>query len=239
MTKTVLLAATAVLGGLMASSIAFADTTPDPDHLQTNAHVQITVPDENKVTPDIPGTDPSKPDHPTDNPGNTSTAKLKLVYASNFDFGPHELSSSTETWNVDKVDTQQSQKKSPYVEVSDRRGESTPWNVTVTQDTPFTNTKTGDIIKGAELTVGTPSFLDGTWTKTGDVTGNGGLLSTNPTTVMSTTGTHHFGEYEAMFEGPNTTDKNTDGVTLKVLGNSALAGDYVSNLTWTLNDTPK
>ncbi|MBC6499392.1 WxL domain-containing protein [Weissella confusa] len=64
-------------------------------------------PKENPDKPVTPGTDPENPDTPDQpgNNGNDSKALLKLVWATDFDFGSHTISSKQESYAAQQLKT--------------------------------------------------------------------------------------------------------------------------------------
>lgn len=252
MKKTVFLATAAVLSGLMVSTVAMAAATypantgdADGKTATTNATVTLTKPSQNEDKPHVPGTDPKNPDTPVD-PGNPSTAALKIVYASDFAFESKQISAKDQTANVLFDKTKLGNGMLPMVQVSDQRANGNGWNLNVKQESKFTNPKnSSDKILGASINFGTMSFLDDNDKATKDVEqGTQTSLSAgNEIEVMHTTTANHYGMYTGQFTGKlgtadGTTDKTTDGVKLDIPGNSALANSYATTLTWTLEDAP-
>lgn len=195
------------------------------------------------MQPNVPG----KPDNPSDgNPGNTNTADLMLKYVSHFDFGSKELSaqsSKAPVKTIGLVDANgkaTNEKTVPYAKVSDTRGTAEGWQLKVKQDAEFQNAAKTNKINGAQINIATVTPVDGTGVTTTDVQGKSQTIdqTTGDAIIMSTTGAHHFGEYSAMFGNPTETGDTTDGVQLLIPGNSALADDYSTTLTWTLESVP-
>ncbi|MBJ7688154.1 WxL domain-containing protein [Weissella confusa] len=259
MKKTVFLTTTAVLASLMASSVALAAQYPakqgDPDAstAQTKATVTFVAPKENPDKPVAPGTDPDNPNPVTpnqpDNPGNTSKADLKLVWAPDLDFGSkNEIKSMTQVLDAKKIPMSDTNYGPAYVQVSDEGGKAEGWNVTVKQDDEF-KTSDNDVLTGAFLTFANPAVSMST-TKGGNAKFDGvkgygitKLLTTGDSLVMDAAKGTMPGNYFATFNGKDDSTMKDDvptydGVKLTVPGGSALAKQYNTTLTWTLNNVP-
>lgn len=250
MKKTVFLATAAILTGMVASSAVFADdnttTTMDPKldtvyntkdaagnpTATSNAWVTFTTPSKNPDKPVIPN--PSEPDHPK-NPGeggNTNPGLLDILWAPRLDFGSHELSASTQTWNG--MDPKA--KDAPaFAQVTDQRGTATGWSLHVKEDDQFKMADNTEL-KGATLKFNDIHFIDPKMKETTALSGaaTGKDLLKNDTTVMEAPAGTLNGIYSANF-GTKPAD---GGVTLTVPGNAALVGKYTTTLTWTLNAAP-
>ena len=157
MKKTVFLATTAMLGTLMAASTGFAATYTD-NTATTDAKVAFEAPKENPDKPVTPGTDPENPDTPDQpgNNGNDSKALLKLVWATDFDFGSHTISSKQESYAAQQLKTKMGNYIPAYTEVSDKRAVQSGWHLAVKQDTDFTGSN-NNVLKGASLKLVDPT----------------------------------------------------------------------------------
>lgn len=240
MKKTVFLATTAILGTLMASSTAFAATYTD-NTAKTDAKVAFQAPKENPDKPVTPGTDPEKPDTPDQpgNNGNDSKALLKLVWATDFDFDSHTISSKQESYAAKQLATKNSKFIPAYTEVSDKRAVQTGWNLSVKQDSDFIGTK-GSTLKGAQLKLADPAVSELANGDISTITHQGNTLSDQNSTVMDAKQGTMPGNYFASFQGTaNTTNHTDDGVSLTVPANAALADTYTTTLTWTLSNAPE
>ncbi|MFH7281711.1 WxL domain-containing protein [Weissella confusa] len=258
MKKTVILATTAVLGGLLASSVAFADTPAASDDTtqfinattgKSVAKVSLAKPDSNNTTPDVPGKPGTKPGDGGN--GNTNNADLMLNYVSHFDFGHGTISDKQLLLPVNKIsasDGTNAIKTVPYAKVSDMRGTAAGWHLTVAQDDEFTASDATDAkgakatIKGAEIQISTVKPVDGAGNPTGTVvTGTPVTLTAGGQahTIMNAPDGQHVGAYSAMFGDNSEAGDTTNGVQLMIPGNSALAGNYTTHLTWTLANTPE
>lgn len=257
-TATSVMALALGIGGLSAHADVKAPTyTMDGLTATTPASVVFTVPSENDTKPILPGTDPNDPDSPSDNEGTNSKALLKIVYMSNLDFNTHEVSSKTKEYKAKLVDTAKGQKTVPFIMISDNRGTAAGWHLNVKQDQEFKN-EDGKILRGAYVEFKAPGVLafDASKIQEG-VTSSAAKLSTDGTTMPIMQAEKEFGNGSTygMFGNPETvtetaksskaaenvepaTNEVTDGVSMHIIGGTALATPYETSLTWTLSATP-
>lgn len=185
---------------------------------------------------DIP--DIINPDHPDepyipdpDDDGKTGHAgPLSLDYVSSISFGHHKLSLTEEEYQSTTI--------TPFIQVTDKRGDATGWQVEV-KATPFMNVETTDVLKGAML-----HFKGGECVSSSD---NHYIAPIPETFDLDTDGLAtckvvSAGENEG--RGSWVTKWCAKGeplnhkVTLTIPGGVAKEGVYKSTLTWTLSDAP-
>lgn len=240
------------IGGMAAHADVKAPTyAMDGLTATTPASVVFTVPTENDTKPGIPGTDPENPEYPADNEGTQSRALLKIGYMSNLDFDTHEVSSKTKEYNANLIDTTGKKKIAPFILISDNRGTAAGWHLNVKQDQEFKN-KDGKILRGAYVEFKAPELLafDASKIKEG-VTSSAAKLTTDGTTMPIMQAEKEFGNGstygqfgEPVSEAPKTKDaatptpEVTNGISMHIIGGTALATQYETSLTWTLSATP-
>ena len=240
MKKTVFLATTAMLGTLMAASTGFAATYTD-NTATTDAKVAFEAPKENPDKPVTPGTDPENPDTPDQpgNNGNDSKALLKLVWATDFDFGSHTISSKQESYAAQQLKTKMGNYIPAYTEVSDKRAVQSGWHLAVKQDTDFTGSN-NNVLKGASLKLVDPTVSELAGGATSTIAHQANTVSKQNSTVMDAKAGTMPGNYFASFAGSADASVHTDnGVSLDVPANAALADTYKTTLTWTLTNAPE
>lgn len=145
--------------------------------------------------------------------------ELTLDQVPNFDFGSQQIKSTTETYGT------QSESK---VQVTDLRGSSQGWNLTVTAGKLKTSSM--EELAGAQVTLhsGVSANNNG---ETVNVT-NGVLTPESAVKVLDAASGHGNGV------STGTWAANT-GVTLEVPGTSTKkAAQYTADLIWTLTDAP-
>ncbi|WP_447408342.1 WxL domain-containing protein [Weissella confusa] len=251
MKKTVFLATAAILGGMIASSAAFADaTTPTAPadsqygNMDANGNSTATSPavvhftkvSTNPDKPFIP--DPSNPDNPKTpgEGGNTHPGALAILWAPHLDFGTHEISSSNQVWGGQETEKDASGFV-PYAQVSDQRGTAAGWSLHVKEDQQFMKGTTP--LKGASLQLKQLNYYDTNVKPMNTLAGTAkdNDLLTEQKVMEAPAGTLD-GTYSVNF-GDKLDDKGfSQGIQLSVPGNAALVGDYSTNLTWTLNAAP-
>ncbi|MEB7428319.1 WxL domain-containing protein [Enterococcus faecalis] len=146
---------------------------------------------------------------------------LTLDAVPNFDFGSQEITTKDETYQS-KTDS--------IVTVTDLRGSSIGWNLTVKQDTQL-KTAQNEELKGAQLTLskGTlqTSSDDTATVSNGVLIPGGGSIKVLEATVNQGNGTF-------------SANWSAEGAILEVPGTSVkLAKQYTANLIWTLTDAPE
>ncbi|MBO1306727.1 WxL domain-containing protein [Enterococcus sp. 669A] len=140
-----LLVSVSVLGGTAAHAATYGSNGEI-------TFIQDTDPTE-PGNPEEPGK-PVEPVDPTDpeGPGEGTAGPLSIDYASSFQFGNQKISTKTETYNAQLQKYNGETPDGPnYVQVTDKTGEYTGWNLTVTQGSQF---KQGEKeLKGAKLSL--------------------------------------------------------------------------------------
>jgi len=135
-----LLKSTAVLGlSALAMGVGIPLVHADGGSYQTDAGVTFTPATDptGPVDPDNP--DPTNPVKPTDPDGGDpkpgTNGPLSIDYVSDFDFGTQKISSANQTYfakaqsySGDKADS------ALYAQISDNRGTSAGWTLSVAQD---------------------------------------------------------------------------------------------------------
>lgn len=202
--------------------------------------------------PTVP-VDPTDPDVPVDpvDPIAPTPGPLSIDYASSFHFGPQKISAKDETYYAafDKVNDSEGGTidKPNWVQVSDKRGTNAGWSLQVQQGAQLTTGQgeSAKELKGAEIKIFNTSAKTTT-----DNKAPAPKASTNVKLVPGTEG--DLGAAQDVMtaqedEGMGTwldvfgTDVNGDqSVSLTVPGTSEKVkdGQYTTELTWLLNDTP-
>lgn len=177
--------------------------------------------------PDNPA--PGEPIDPEDsgNGGTGNSGSLTLDYVSNIQFGTQKIGSSTMTYHA--------QNKSPFVQVSDKRGTGEGWTLKATSS--GFKSQNGKELAGAVL-----SF------RNGQVKSQSGNVSAPPVAydvvfnnadaqlVMASKEGGGRGTWIDVFPG---TEGNNTNVQLQVLPGSADAlTDYSAVITWEVSDAP-
>ena len=185
--------------------------------------------------PDV--TNPEVPGEP--GPGGTAGA-LAIDYASDLDFGTHEISASQATYYASADSKAFSKPVGAFVQMHDLRGLGTGngTTLTVTQLAQFTNGSKG--LTGAAL-----SFSSGAGVNA-DASGSCVPKSTASYTltpgtaqeVMSTDGT--VGQYLTSYGKAADYQGNEAGgpISLSIPSGSAVAGNYTVTLQWDLTTAP-
>lgn len=220
------LTASAVAGVLLGATTLAGDVYAVGPH-NSNATIKFTEP-----TDDVEVLDPSNPSKPLDpqpDEGETGgktgdTGPLSLDYVTNLDFGEHDVSIAEETYTA-KNSTQ------PFTQVTDRRGTSTGWKLTVQAASFQSNGE--DTLPGASLT-----FENGTTAS--NLNDLDAPQVNNPINV--TTGGNAVNVTVAnVGQGRGTwvTRWSKDDVKLTIPQGTATEGTHTSQLTWTLSNAPQ
>ncbi|HEY4599726.1 MAG TPA: WxL domain-containing protein [Cerasibacillus sp.] len=189
--------------------------------------------EEDTDIPDI--LDPDNPDEPyipdPDDDGATGHAgPLSLDYVSSIAFGNHKLSLKEEEYQSTTI--------TPFIQVTDKRGNATGWQVEV-KATPFFDDRTTTALKGAMLHFTGGECLSSTDNQyiapipeTFDLATDGLTASK----VVSASENEGRGSWVTKWcaKGEPLNHK----VTLTIPGGVAKEGVYKSTLTWTLSDAP-
>lgn len=157
---------------------------------------------------------------PTETEGKVAftAGELTLDQVPNFDFDTHMISGRDETYNI---------KEEAQAQVTDLRGSSAGWRLTVTQDDQL---KTGDYyLPGAQITLkaGTVLNTNDEQPTARDVV----LIPKSAATVLIAD--------KDKGNGVSTLNWSTSQATLSVPGTTTKrATEYKTTLTWTLADAP-
>lgn len=145
---------------------------------------------------------------------------LTLDSVPNFDFGSQKITTKNQTYQS---------KTENIATVTDLRGSSVGWNLTVKQDTQL-KTAQNEELKGAQLSL-SKGVLQTSSNDTATVS-NGILIPGGASVkVLDATAGQGNGTFSANWA--------SEGSTLEVPGSSVkLAKHYTANLTWTLTDAP-
>ncbi|MGV0168503.1 WxL domain-containing protein [Furfurilactobacillus sp. WILCCON 0119] len=187
----------------------------------------------------LPGSGPSGPVDPTNpgggpvinpgNPGTGATGPLRLNYVSNLiDFGANPISSSNQTYTAkatsDMINGYQS------AQVSDERGTTAGWALKVS-GSPMKAPVTSDTLTGATLTLpaGTVATASGT---------SNGAVATAVSNALDSSGGVLLGAAAGNGAGLTVDRWQPSAVQLQVMGGTAKAEAYSTDLTWTLQDAP-
>lgn len=181
-----------------------------------------------------------------ENPGGTVDPEIPgvagtiaLDYASNLDFGTHEISEKTATYYASKDEKTSG---ANFVAMHDLRGEGT-WSITVTQMAQFKN-GTNDLT-GAQL-----SFNNAEAVYTGTESGTGAYMPTasnitnlvvgTPAPVMASNAAGSYGTYAVKYGAAADYTGNEEGgpISLSVPAGSAKAGTYTATLEYALSVVP-
>lgn len=204
------LLAQGILAATSTATITFADDTSIPP---------ILDPDD--------GTTPNNEDPPLD--GTDEHGPLSLDYVSHLDFGSQLVSLETQTYESTTI--------KPFIQVTDKRGNPTGWDVTVSA-VAFTSGSSPDVLEGAYLEF-----------KSGETISNLNIYAppnTTPFRLYTNEEAVKF-LYANPNEGrgswitrwyPSEGKETNDNVTLTVYGGTMRAEAYTSTLTWTLTDAP-
>lgn len=190
----------------------------------------ITFQEDTSIPPILDPDDGTTPNN--ENPplvGTGNSGPLSLDYVSNLHFGIQKVSMETKTYNSTTL--------KPFVQVTDKRGESNGWDVVV-KATAF-RSSSEDTLDGAYLEFGNGEVLT-------NLVGVYGPPKTAPFTLFTNEEAVKF-LYANVNEGrgswitrwyPSTGMETNDKVTLTVYGGTMKAETYTSTLTWTLTDAP-
>lgn len=236
MRKSFTLSASAIALLLVGATGMSAVSAATINATQWDSEAKIAFEANTTTPPDV--TNPEVPD--VEGPEGVAGA-LAIDYASDLDFGTHEISANEETYYA-KADTAAFGSENPvgaFVEMHDLRGEGegNGTNLTVKQVSQFKNgTK--------ELSSAVLSFSDaraqnakgGAYVPSG--VGNFDLVPGDATTVMTTDGT--VGEFLTSFgTAADYEGEETGGpISLSVPSGSATAGNYTTTLQWDLVTDP-
>lgn len=216
------LTASAVAGVLLGATTLAGDVYAVGSH-NSNATIKFTEPtdDVNVLDP----TDPEKTLDPQPNEGKTGdTGPLTLDYVTNLDFGTHAVSIAEKTYTATN-DPQ------PFTQVTDRRGTSDGWRLTV-QAATF-QSKGQNTLPGASLTFENGTAVSNLTDLTEPTVSDPINVITGGGAVTVTTANAGQGR------GTWVTRWSKDDVKLTIPQGTAKEGTHTSQLTWTLSNAPQ
>lgn len=216
------LSVSAVAGVLLGATTLAGDVYAVGSY-NSNATITFDAPDDSVDVLDP--TDPSKTLDPQPDEGKTGdTGSLTLDYVTNLNFGTHDVSIAEQTYTATN-DPQ------PFTQVTDRRGTSTGWRLTV-QAANF-QSDGEDTLPGASLT-----FENGT---TASNLNNLEAPQVNSPINVTTGGNAVNVTVANVGQGRGTwvTRWSNDNVKLTIPQGTATEGTHTSQLTWTLSNAPQ
>lgn len=212
-------------------------------------------------TDPTPPVDPEKPD-PTDpvvpidpidpegpNPG--TPGPLSLDYASSLDFGQNKITNSDQTYyaaaQAFSGGAIAGEFRGNYVQVSDNRGTSEGWTLSLKQEDQFTSktAKKYKVLEGAQITFASATAESIATGVTAPTVKDFSLVPNESVVVMQAaesagdgTWVDRFGKAEVMSIEGKDVQKNK-AISLAVPGKTPKeATKYLTELTWTLSDVP-
>lgn len=216
------LTASAVAGVLLGATTLVGDVYAVGSY---NSNATITFNEPNDSVEILDPADPSQSLTPKPGEGKTGdTGPLTLDYVTNLNFGTHAVSIAEQTYTATN-DPQ------PFTQVTDRRGTSTGWKLTV-QAANFRNGGQ-DTLPGALLT-----FENGTAASN---LNNLDAPQVNRPINVTTGGNAVNVTIANAGQGRGTwvTRWSKDNVKLTIPQGTATEGTHTSQLTWTLSDAPQ
>ncbi|WP_122866107.1 WxL domain-containing protein [Listeria valentina] len=207
---------TAIAGSAVLASPASQVFAAESNTADSQAFVSLTAGD--TTTP----VDPIDPSEPGGGTGNTGSLTIDNVTP--FEFGTHQISSTSETYTTTS--------KNPNVQVTDRRGEGQGWTLQVALSEFKDQTDASKVLKGATLTIpkgelkttaGNVSDTPNNFASTLAADGSGSAI------IMQAEEKTGMGTWEDLF--------NNQEIKLTVPAGN-YSGDYSSTLNWSLVDAP-
>lgn len=229
-----------IMAGMLAVSLLAANSTVlaaetttgnDKDGTKATSHGHINLkPNEGKESPEVLVPEEEKNEAPdTETPSTGNKGPLTIDAISALEFGSFELSGKTEVYSVtNQVDGIKTKK----VQVTDRRGTGSGWDLQVKSSEFADKTDDKKILKGATL-----SFPQGRMDKTEGNTSAEPLVS-EITLLTGNAQADSFMKAEAgagIGSWMNVMDSSEVKITVPA-GN--LAGDYSATLEWSLISVP-
>lgn len=246
-------AAAMTLVGTVGTTVLAAETSAE---YKSNAGVEF-IPNTditNPVDPENPDpTDPVVPIDPTDpdgpNPG--TNGPLSIDYASSLDFGQNKITNSDQTYYAAAQGFSggsiAGEYRGNYVQVSDNRGTSEGWTLSLKQEGQFTSktAKKYKVLDGTQLTFASATAESNATGVTAPTVKDFSLVPDESIVVMQAanlagdgTWVDRFGKAEVMKIDGKDVQKNK-AISLAVPGKTPKeATKYVTELTWTLSDVP-
>jgi hypothetical protein len=186
------------------------------------------------VVPLVPGTDESAKAE--------ATGVLTLDYASTFDFGKQQISSTEQRYAATAQKYQGTDLVTPlYAQVTDLRAQAGGWSLQVGLS-KLVNTTSGETLSDASLRFTNTALVSTLGSPVGSVVNSQTIPFGEMGTVMTTAAKNGQGSWIARF-GESRDVVTSDGrtvdqaVTLVVPGGAAKQGEYHGELTWQLSDT--
>nr|WP_263326490.1 WxL domain-containing protein [Neobacillus sp. Marseille-Q6967] len=232
LTRYLLLGAASILSiSLFTQEIATASTATSKALIKfkEDSSVPPVLDPDNPEVPYNPE-DPSNPG--TENPPTRYEGPLSLDYVSNLNFGEQTISLTKQTYNATTL--------KPFIQVTDKRGISDGWKVTVSAS-PFISDNSKHQLTGVSIdfakgetdsnslgdSFGAPTTLPFTLS-----TDN---IAVNVVTAQSGKGR---GSWITKWFPTQAEATDNDSVKLTVPGGNMKAEPYTSTLTWTLSSAP-
>lgn len=190
--------------------------------------------------------DPTDPTHPVDpeepvdpedpeNPGTGNKGPLSLDYVTNFKFGTHKISGQNQSYAAKNVKS--------YIQLSDTRGTSAGWTLKATPG-EF-KSAAGDVLKGATVSLGKGNMITAGDAKAPEAVATTLTAGESSTVIKAAKGTGEGTWVDQLFDKSVTRDDApkedlgaNEVVKLNVVGGTAKATSYTSDVKWSLEDTP-
>ncbi|WP_409196937.1 WxL domain-containing protein [Carnobacterium maltaromaticum] len=247
-------AATMTLVGALGTTVLAAE---EPAVYKSSAGVEF-IPNTDPTQPVDPEnpdpTDPVVPIDPTDpegkpNPG--TNGPLSLDYASSLDFGQNKITNSDQTYyaaaQAFSGGAIAGEFRGNYVQVSDNRGTSAGWTLSLKQEGQFSSAKANKykVLEGAQIAFASATAESNAAGVTPPTVSDFSLVPNESVVVMQAaesagdgTWVDRFGNAEVMSIDGKDVQKNK-AISLAVPGKTPKeATNYVTELTWTLSDVP-
>ena len=265
MKKTTAIISTLMFGSLLAGialPAAAEVTTAKKDSYGIIEFIKDKNPNPEKPDPENPEKPGEKPDpNEPEGPQEGNEGPLKILFASNFDFGKQTISSNAQTtfaaltpWSLE--DDKPSTPTPNFVQVEDLRPgkDNTGWKLSVQQTRDFTmyegttkpsdegsEGKIKDTLTGLKMSLhGVEVFGKQGDGQTATVANTDIDISKESTPVMSSEIGKGIGRSSAVFaEGSSEEIKGDVGVKLDIpQGTNAYEGKYYATIEWALTDAP-
>lgn len=209
--------------------VANSHTIYAADPATSNAWIEFIQPED---APDILNPETGEPEYqPTEDEGSLTgqTGPLTLDFVSNLEFGIHEVEIAEKVY--------ESKTMTPYIQVSDRRGLGSGWNVTA-QASSFSSDGAATL-PGAFLTLRNGEALTNLKDLASPTVNQNIELYTNGEAINIVTANENEGLGSWITRWlPSAEATLNDHATLTIPQAAASPGRHVSTLTWTLTDAP-
>lgn len=246
-------AATLTLVSAVGTTVLAAE---EPAEYKSGAGVEF-IPNTDPTKPvDPENPDPTKPVQPIDpldpdGPKPGTPGPLSLDYASSLDFGQNKITNSDQTYYAAAQGFSggeiAGEYRGNYVQVSDNRGTSEGWTLSLKQEGQFSSESAQKykVLDGAQIAFASAIADSNVVGVTPPTVSDFSLVPDESIVVMQATenagdGTwiDHFGKAELMTVDGQEVQKNK-AVSLSVPGKTPKeATKYLTELTWTLSDVP-